>query len=393
MIFFAHFALLPLAAGIVVHPPVQETAESTPVVSRFDDFIAKYHKSYVKGSPEYMKRFELFTQRLQQAELLNSAPRAWKAGTSPLADYTAEELQQIKGWKGIASRPHGNLRSQVSLLTTDLPEEWLKWKDLATLQEVFNQANCGSCWAVTSATVLNTHREIHHNITDGRLSAQELVACVPNPSNCGGQGGCQGATVELAMSYTMQNGLASEEAHPYVGSDQECSDRSVSSFMQLVSDDDLGMAGVRTAVAQDKGLHSLKMHGWEKLPVNKYLPLMQALVTKGPVAVSVSADNWELYMSGIYGDCSKDAVVNHAVTLIAYGKDKELQQKYWTIMNSWGAMFGEQGTMRLLRQDHEENFCGVDHQPELGTGCDGGPSAVRVCGMCGILYDNVVPIF
>lgn len=293
----------------------------------------------------------------------------------------------------MASRPHGNLRApQVSLLTTDLPEEWLKWKDLATLQQVANQGSCGSCWAVTSATVLNTHREIHHNITDGRLSAQELVACVPNPQNCGGQGGCTGATVELAMSYTMQNGLASEAAHPYLGYDEECS-RSVSSFVQLVSDDDLGIAGVRTAVAQDQGLHRLKMHGWEKLPVNKYLPLMQALVTKGPVAVSVSADGWEMYMSGIYGDCSKDAVVNHAVTLIAYGKDKDLQQKYWTIMNSWGSIFGEQGTMRLLRHDSEEDFCGVDHQPELGTGCDGGPSAVKVCGMCGILYDNVVPIF
>eukprot|EP00438_Fugacium_kawagutii_P019188 Skav219377 [mRNA] locus=scaffold76:692716:705432:- [translate_table: standard] len=182
---------------------------------------------------------------------------------------------------------------------------------------------------------------------------------------------------------------------------------------------------------------------------------MQALVTKGPVAVSVSsllsvlwklhrsatleskpkhsgsgfgdsmdsshdsngvrkdqrstvpstvlggADGWEMYLNGIYGDCSKDAVIDHAVTLIAYGKasgtssatrrgellmvnelfvnswllvvyelhqetylkkpgnyhfvDEELSQKYWTIQNSWGQIFGEQGTMRLLRQDSEES--------------------------------------
>lgn len=34
------------------------------------------------------------------------------------------------------------------------------------------------------------------------------------------------------------------------------------------------------------------------------------------------ADGWEMYLSGIYGDCSKDAVIDHAVTLIAYGKDE-----------------------------------------------------------------------
>lgn len=35
-------------------------------------------------------------------------------------------------------------------------------------------------------------------------------------------------------------------------------------------------------------------------------------------------------------------------------EDKELKQKYWTIMNSWGENFGEMGTMRLLRQDSED---------------------------------------
>ena len=34
------------------------------------------------------------------------------------------------------------------------------------------------------------------------------------------------------------------------------------------------------------------------------------------------ADGWEMYLSGIYGDCSKDAVIDHAVTLSAYGKDE-----------------------------------------------------------------------
>lgn len=30
--------------------------------------------------------------------------------------------------------------------------------------------------------------------------------------------------------------------------------------------------------------------------------------------------------------------------------------------------------------------CATDTRPSDGTGCDGGPSEVTVCGSCGILY-------
>ena len=30
--------------------------------------------------------------------------------------------------------------------------------------------------------------------------------------------------------------------------------------------------------------------------------------------------------------------------------------------------------MRLLRHDDDGNHCGIDNQPKLGTGCDGGPT-------------------
>ena len=57
----------------------------------------------------------------------------------------------------------------------------------------------------------------NHRIHTGRarsFSAQELVDCVPNPDECGGQGGCQGATVELALLHMDQRGLATTEDTP-----------------------------------------------------------------------------------------------------------------------------------------------------------------------------------
>jgi hypothetical protein len=92
---------------------------------------------------------------------------------------------------------------------------------------------------------------------------------------------------------------------------------------------------------------------------------------------------------------SQDMVVNHLVVLIGFGRDPEIDAKYWKIQNSWGKRWGEGGHVRMIRQDdtQEEAHCGMDENPLIGTGCKGGPSKVWVCGSCGILYDSVVAHF
>merc|ERR1740130_898016 len=100
------------------------------------------------------------------------------------------------------------------------------------------------------------------------------------------------------------------------------------------------------------------MTGWETLPKNEYAPLMQALLERGPVAVSVAADAWFSYESGIFDGCGKDAVIDHAVVAMGFGEADN--HKYWVIQNSWGANWGEQGHIRLQRHDTEE-YCGMNN--------------------------------
>merc|ERR1719198_357064 len=75
---------------------------------------------------------------------------------------------------------------------------------------------------------------------------------------------------------------------------------------------------------------------------------------------------------------------------MGYGSDREVD--YWEMQNSWGPHWGEGGHIRMLRQN-DQTRCGWDYNPQAGTACKGGPNKVWVCGMCGILYDSVVPHF
>merc|ERR1719291_1304638 len=215
------------------------------------------------------------------------------------------------------------------------------------------------------------------------LSSQAMVSCTKNPRNCGGSGGCDGATVELAYDMVKERGgvpMAIEwpyESGRGFGGTPEC----------------------RESVFQKA---SVGITGYEVLPSNKLHPLMQALYqTGGAIAVSVDATNWGMYDGGIYSDTDYggDFTVNHAVTLVAYqtpkrenkgGRD-ELRMGYWLIKNSWGSSWGEDGFIRLEMKENEEQHCGMDKDTHKGLACDGDPDEAWVCGTCGVLYDSVYP--
>lgn len=261
------------------------------------------------------------------------------------------------------------------------------WSNIALWTNVKNQESCGSCWAIAVSNVLEGHVEIHrgHKRT---FSAQQIVMCTPNPRHCGGHGGCQGATAELGMQWVLDHGCATESEIPYQGTDGECPQAAG----HLAAGGSLSLAQNATpASSKTIGGAAFGLSGWETLPVNKYEPLARALAELGPVAVSVAAGAWFQYMNGIFDGCGKDAVIDHAVTAMGYGVENG--KKYWTIQNSWGEDWGEKGHIRLKRHEEEEEYCGMNHDPQKGVGCEGDNTPVPVCGMCGVLFDSVIPHF
>jgi cathepsin L len=348
----------------------------------FESFIQKYGRTYKQGSTEYLERKVAYEKRREDAERQNSnSEKLWTAGVNNLWDWTDEEYQSLLGWDGSVRpernghamvRPHHQIFLQKSnILDDELPKEKL-WSKLQMSTQVKNQGPCGSCWAIAAATVLEGHYEIYSG-QFRTFSAQQMVSCTPNPRQCGGKGGCSGATAELAMEWVLKNGCATETDVPYAAADESCTVPNATSANQT-----------------NLATSSFGMIGWETLPINKYEPLVRALAMDGPVVVAAAASDWSNYDSGIFNGCPKDTVVNHAVTAIGYGEEKGT--KYWLIQNSWGDDWGEDGHIRLFRHD-KEPYCGMNNDPQAGVACKGETDPVPVCGMCGVLFDSVVPHF
>jgi len=341
----------------------------------FDEYLRQFGKSY--SGEEYGQRKALFEARVAHHAALNSRPGAlWTAGLNELTDHFPSELQQKFGYNK-AMRSRGGqaqpalLRSSLSepSLAGSLPEavDWrLLVKGKSVLSPVKSQGRCGSCWAFAAAEAIESTVAINTG-TLLSLSPQQITSCTPNPRGCGGSGGCEGATPELAFDYVARAGIHQIWSYPYLsgvtGESEKCTNITKPP-----------LAGIL---------------GFEKLPANDAGSLMEA-VAHGPVAVSVSADDWYLYRSGIFDSCNHSAPdINHAVLLVGYGQENGT--KYWIVQNSWGQQFGENGFIRIKRHDVEP--CGRDPNPTMGFGCaaDGPRQNITACGECGILSDSSRP--
>merc|ERR1719253_880243 len=144
------------------------------------------------------------------------------------------------------------------------------------------------------------------------------------------------------MDWVLKNGLLDASQLPYTGRDGTCTRGSPTADMKAALID-------ITAPAAGQGGASFGMVGWSTLPKNEYEPLVRTLAEDGPVAVSVAADQWFSYESGIFDGCGKDAVIDHAVTAIGYGEENN--HKYWVIQNSWGKEWGEAGNKYWVIQN------------------------------------------
>lgn len=203
-----------------------------------------------------------------------------------------------------------------------LPEE-MDWRKEGFVTPVYNQKDCGSCYAFSIASVLQAQifRETNKLIP---LSSQQIVDCSTSTGNYG----CGGGSLRNTLKYLDKSGgLMAYSDYPYIAQQKRCQFEKERSMVNVSS--------------------------WAILPARDERAMEIAIAKIGPIAASINASphTFQLYHKGLYDDiaCSSNTV-NHAMLIVGYTKDA------WILKNWWGSHWGEQGYMRLKRN---KNRCGV----------------------------------
>ncbi len=293
--------------------------------------------------------------------------KTWKKGINRFSDMTEDEKKRFRGLnRAMLHREVHERKESVHHRSLGVPLPRNKdWRKEGIISAVKDQGQCGSCWTFGSTETV----ESYWALATGQLpvlSQQFILDCTPNPKDCGGTGGCEGATATLAIGTIIRNGgIPQEWTYPYqsyFGTDfTVCKNTSAYNFSPFAQ-----------VTAQ---IH---------LPANQEQPVLETLATIGPVITNVDASDWSSYESGVYQGCSVNATIDHVVQIVGYGFDPVSQLDYFLVRNSWNPSWGEDGFIRLVRQ----KTCGIDNNPGQGNICTGGPATVPVCGQCGILYSN-----
>jgi C1A family cysteine protease len=83
------------------------------------------------------------------------------------------------------------------------------------------------------------------------------------------------------------------------------------------------------------------------------------MIANRPVALAVASGNdyWRYYSGGILNKC--EAGIDHGVLLVGVYYNSQTKVNYWKIKNSWGTNWGENGYIRLSRDENGGNLCDI----------------------------------
>jgi len=210
-----------------------------------------------------------------------------------------------------------------------LPEN-VDWREYGAVTPVKNQGQCGSCWAFSTTGSLEAmhFRATGHLVS---LSEQNLVDC----SSQYGNNGCGGGLMDNAFQFIFDNGgIDTESSYPYLGEQMMC------------------RYSPRTRGATDVGFVDIES--------GNEVALMWAVATQGPCSVAIQAnlETFQFYSQGVYRyqRCSAQGL-DHGVLVVGYGVEEGTGDEYWVIKNSWGPSWGEEGYIKIAR--NEFDMCGV----------------------------------
>jgi len=182
---------------------------------------------------------------------------------------------------------------------------------------VKDQGNCGSCWAFATVGPLECNIKYKDGDTVD-LSEQWLVSCNSDGWGCDG-GWFAHSYHEWKTDPYGDTGAVLEQYFPYSATDEPCN---------------------------GPYPHSYLIEDWFYIGDSGSIPpvdsIKQAIMTYGPVSVSVTVNSaFHAYSGGIFNQ-HDGGDINHAVVLVGWD-DNQGSDGVWFLRNSWGPNWGEDG--------------------------------------------------
>merc|ERR1711972_711931 len=211
-------------------------------------------------------------------------------------------------------------------------------KNTVAVTSVKDQGSCGSCWSFGGAAAFESAMCLageHDCSSWSGASEQQLV-------DCGGKDNAAlGPYYDMALYYIQQTGyIDGFDDYVYVSGQTKKAGN-------CMADPANSVGSISNCGATTKNSES---------------ELTTALAQVGAIGIAIDAGGigFQLYSGGVYvsSSCSSTRL-NHAVTAVGYGNLSG--QDYFTVKNSWGTAWGDNGY--ILMAANRNNQCGVAATP------------------------------
>jgi len=215
------------------------------------------------------------------------------------------------------------LKQEKQISPSSLPASF-DWRNAGVVTGVYNQGQCGSCWAFsTTENIESMWARAGHGLDN--LSMQELVDCDTVDHGCGG------GNPPYAYQYIIQaGGSDSYQSYPYAGYQESCQ---------------FNPSNVEARISS-----------WGYISQNDNEGYMQSWTySNGPPSICVDASTWQYYGGGVIQNCPTQ--LDHCVQLTGWTNVNGVNA--WIVRNSWGTGWGYAGYLYVAMGG---NVCGIGEE-------------------------------
>jgi len=283
----------------------------------------------------------VYTRDEHQAHVdrINSQQSGWTATVyDRVLNKSHKELNTMAGMRraGVPKKERvvpsffqiDSFQKMVSSMPSDF--DWRNKDGKDYVVHPVNQGSCGSCYVVSSISMMSSRRKILENNPDAEAFSMQFPLFCSEFNQ-----GCDGGYPELVAKWSHDVALVPESCGKYNLGEQLCKLSCDAESSEKYKAGEYGYVG---------GYYGGSNEG----------NMMEEIYNRGPIAIAIEpSDDFMYYNNGVYehgaalfqeGEWTK---VDHAVLITGWGEDQG--KKYWRVQNSWGRDWGEDGTVRIKR--------------------------------------------